>query len=303
MPIVLAAPPVTPPPGGMSSGLRMRWIGSDGSEWDLRDWRAGVCLLLDGVTGLHFPSIDKYKSTSRAVPGFRNRGWRAASRDVFWPLYVYGDGSEPWRDVYRRFFDTIHPQRAGVWEVTSGTETRSLRLTGVFDDEHQFARDPYAAGWSIIPVQMEPEQPFWEGKTIRRGPFSAPTGVDFIPPTLAPSFHISPAATFASATIPNFGDVDAYLVWTVEGPLTDVVLGVGGVTATVPFSLAAGQVLRIDTDPRNVSALLDGVDATEQLGLLEFAPVPSGGSAPLTVSASGAGGISAELTPLYFRAM
>ncbi|WP_344820231.1 hypothetical protein [Microbacterium soli] len=258
--------------------------------------------MVDGVTGLHFPTIDKFTSTSRAVPGFRNRGWRTASRDVFWPLYVYGDGSELWRDVYTRFFNTIHPQKAGVWEVTAGTQTRTLRLTGVFGEEHQFPRDPYAAGWAVIPVQMEPEQPYWEGKTVRRGPYSAPTGSDFIPPGLAPTFHLSPAATFASATVPNVGDVDAWLTWTVEGPLTDVVLGVGNVTATVPFEIAAGQTLRIDTDPRNVSARLDGVDVTEQLGLLEFAAVPSGGSVPLTVSASGAGGITAELTPLFFRA-
>ncbi|HWU28022.1 MAG TPA: hypothetical protein VN041_02890 [Microbacterium sp.] len=289
--------------GSELSALGYRWIGHDGSVWDLNDPESGLFLDNSGVTGLHFPKVDKFRSTSRAVPGFRSRGWRAASRDVFWPVCIWADGSETWRSLYSRFFATIHPSKAGVWEVTAGTQTRRLRLTGRFEEQHQFALDPYMEGWAIIPVQMEPEQPFWEGKTIRRGPFSAPTGVDFIPPTLAPSFHISPAATFASATIPNFGDVDAYLVWTVEGPLTDVVLGVGGVTATVPFSLAAGQVLRIDTDPRNVSALLDGVDATEPLGLLEFAPVPSGGSAPLTVSASGAGGISAELTPLYFRAM
>lgn len=283
------------------SGLKHRWVGWDGSVWDLSDWRAGVCLLEKGVTGLHFPSVTKYKSRSRAVPGHRNRGWRADERDVFWPLLVYGGGSESWRDVYTRFFDTIHPEKAGVWEVTSGTRTRRLRLTGVFDDQHMFARDPYTVGWSVVPVQMEPEQPFWEGDRVIRGPFGSPSGVDFVSPALAPTFHISPAATFASATIPNAGDVDAWLVWTAEGPLTGVTLGVGGVSATVPFDVLAGQVLRIDTDPRNVSARLDGVDVTAQLGLLEFSAVPSGGEVPLTIIASGAGGISAELTPLYFR--
>jgi len=304
MPIVLASPPSTPPPGTVTTGLEMRWIGPDGSEWDLNDWRSGVCLMLDGVTGLHFPQITKYKSTSRAVPGHRNRGWRAESRDVFWPLYVYGDGSEGWKSAYTRFFNTIHPEKSGVWEVTAGTQTRRLRLTGVFDDDHQFPRDPYLAGWAVVPVQMEPEQPFWEGDPITVGPFSEPAGVDFIDPVLlAPTYNISPAATFATATIANPGDVDAWLVWTIEGPLTDVVLGVGGVTADVPFSLLAGQTLRIDTDPRNISALLNGVDATEQLGLLEFSAVPSGGTAPLSVSASGAGGITAELAPLFFRAI
>lgn len=304
MPIVLATPPSAPPPGAVSAALGYRWLGPDGSVWDLNDWRSGVFLDNSGVTGLHFPKMTKYRSSSRAVPGHRNRGWRAESRDVFWPVCVWADGSEDWRTLYTRFFNTIHPEKAGVWEVTAGSQVRRLRLTGVFDSEHEFPLDPYMEGWATIPVQMEPEQPFWEGDPIAVGPFSEPVGVDFIDPVLlAPTFHLSPAATFATATIPNPGDVDAWLVWTVEGPLTDVVLGVGGVTASVPFSLLAGQTLRIDTDPRKVSALLDGVDATEQLGLLEFAAVPSGGAAPLSVSASGAGGITASLTPLFFRAI
>lgn len=304
MPIVFASPPLPPPQFSEgTSALGHVWTGHDGSEWSLTDWRRGLCLIAEGVQGLHFPKITKYRSTSRAVPGFRGRGWRTASRDVFWPLLLWADGSEDWRTLYDGFFDTIHPEKAGVWSVTAGNGTRSLRLTGRFDDEHAFPLDPYLEGWATIPVSMEPEQPYWEGRPVKVGPFSEPSGVPFIDPVLlGPPFHISPAATFATATIDNPGDVDAWLVWTAEGPLSSVVLGIGGVTATVPFSLLAGQTLRIDTDPRNVSARLDGVDVTEQLGLLEFSAVPSGGAVPLAVSASGAGGITAELTPLYFRA-
>lgn len=283
----------------------MTWTGADGSVWDLLDWRSGICLLLDGVTGLHNPTITKYQSRSRAVPGHRNRGWRAESRDVFWPLYFYGDGSDEWLDVYARFFATVHPERAGVWAVTAGTQTRRLSLTGVFDSEHQFARDPYLDGWATIPVELEPAQPFWEGDPVTAGPFSAGDGeIDFIDDEDgAPSFHISPAATFASATIANPGDVESYLIWTITGPLDSVEVGVGDVTATVPFEIESDEVLRIDTDPRNVAATLNGVDVTAELGLVEFDPVPAGGSAALTIVASGEGSVQGTLTPLFFRGL
>jgi hypothetical protein len=304
MALVFAAPPIAPPESTRWGALEMTWTGADGSVWDLTDWRTGIALLRGGVTGLHFPKITKYRSESRAVPGHRRRGWRTAGRDVFWPLYVYGGRGqgEAWRDIYTRFFNTIHPEDEGVWSVTAGGKTRTLRLTGRFEDEHQFDRDPYLDGWAIIPVELEPSQPYWSGEAVKVGPFSVPDPVDFIPEDGGPPFHVSAAGTFATATISNPGDVEAFPVWTVVGPLTDVTLGLGGVSADVPFPVADGQKLRIDTDPRNVSATLDGVDVTEDLGLLEFAAVPKGGTVPLAVGATGEGSIRAELVPLYFRA-
>lgn len=300
-PLVLAAP-YAPPNFGKFRTLGMSWQGWDGSSWDLTDWRGGIALMRDGVTGLHNPRITKYKSESRAVPGHRRRGWRTAERDVFWPLYVYGDGSEAWRQNYDRFFNTIHPDREGIWTVTAGPVTRRLRLTGVFDDNFQFGADPYQRGWVIIPVQLEPSQPYWEGKTAKAGPYSAPVPVDFIGPGGAPTFHISQSDTFVEARITNAGDVEAWLVWTVRGPLTGVQLGAGGVSGEVPFDVPDGQVLYIDTDPRRVTARLDGADVTAELGLIEFGPVQPGANVDLTINATGAGSITAELVPLHMRA-
>ena len=271
--------------------------------WDLRDWRSGVCVLMDGVTGLHSPRIDKFRSESRSVPGHRRRGWRTTGRDVFWPVFVYGDGSDAWRDVYGRFFATIHPDREGVWEVTAGDSSRRLRLTGVFDDEYQFGLDPLQHGWARFPVSLEPAQPYWEGDPVTTGEFGVPDPVDFIDEEVgAPDFHLSTSSTFASATISNPGDVESWLVWTVRGPLTGVELGVGGVTAPVPFDLLDGQTLRIDTDPRNVTATLNGIDATAELGLIEFGPVPPGEDVDLSITATGSGTVQGQLIPLYFRA-
>jgi hypothetical protein len=303
MPLVFAAPFAPPVVAGPTfSGIRSTWTGWDGSEWDLRDWRRGVTLLFDGVKGLHNPRIDKFRSESSSVPGHRLRGWRTAGRDVFWPVQVYGDGSDQWLAVYDAFFDSIHPDREGVWTVETATSKRTLRLTGVFDDEHSFARDPYLAGWATFPIDLEAAQPYWEGAPVIAGPFTSAEPVDFIPEGGAPPFHISEASTFASASIRNPGDVEAWLRAVIDGPLTAVTLGADGWSVSVPFDVPEGQRLLIDSDPRNVTATLDGVNVTAELGLVDFAPVEPRQRTSLEIGAVGAGSVKVELTPLYFKA-
>lgn len=302
MVLIFTGPPVSAPravsPWQASS---VQWVGVDGSVWDLVSGAEGVVLLFDGVEGLHSPVLTKYSSESRAVPGVRARGWRATSREVFWPVLVYGDSSEAWRDTYARFFNSIRPDVEGVWRVGFGGAKRELRLTGTYDDSHRFVTDPHKGGWAQFGVTLEAAQPYWTGEPVQRGPWTASAPVDFINGT-APPFNIGMSTAVGSATIPNPGDVDAYPVWTVTGPLTGIELGVGTRVINVPFAVDAGEVLVIDTDPRNLTATLDGVDVTADLGFQSFAPIPTGAEVSLHVEATGTGSIRAALTPLYFRA-
>lgn len=302
-PLVLGSPP----PGSLSApmdwrGLSIIWEGPDGSVWNLTDPDGGVALTSEGVEGLHFPRITKHKSRARGIPGTRPRGWRAEAREVFWPIYLWGDGSSAWLARHRAFFDTIHPENAGTWRVKAGDEERTLRLTGVFDETHQYARDPLLRGWAVIPVALEADEPFWAGKAIRRGPWSAPDSQPFIPEGGGPPFTISSSSAFGNAAIPNPGDVEGWGVWSATGPLEEITLGVDGAIISVPFPLGPGDVLVIDTDPRHPTALLNGADVTEELGLQDYAPVPPGAQVPLHVEATGSGRIMFDLIPLFFRA-
>lgn len=301
--VVLSSPPAgsVPVPSNQWRGLVLLWEGPDGSVWDLTDYTGGVILTREGLEGLHFPRITKYSSASRAVPGKRLRGWRAEGRDVFWPLYVWADGTDAWLERAAAFFSTIHPENAGTWRVRAGSEERTLQLTGVFDETHLYTQDPSYVGWSLYGVALEAAQPYWQGQRIRRGPWSSPDTQSFFGDG-APPFTISSSGTFASATIPNPGDVEAYGIWSAVGPLTGIVLGVGDTLIRVPFDLGIGDVLTIDTDPRNPTATLNGVNATRELGMQEYAAVPPGASVPLHVEAAGTGQIIFDLVPLYFRA-
>jgi hypothetical protein len=306
VPVILARPPAPPaPPESPWAGLRVVWRGWDGSVWDLNDARGGLALTIEGVEGLHFPPITKHTSSSRSVPGHRIRGWQADARPVFWPVWTYGDGSEAWRLRQDAFFRTIHPDRPGEWVVTAGSQSRSVMLTGVFDDSHAYEFDPYQKGWAIHGVALEAVSPYWRGEVIRRGPWSAADGEPFIPEGGGPPFTISSAGTLDRAQINNPGDVEEWLVWELVGPwLAGTELGVGGVLFTIPFAIPDGAVLVINTDPRAAStATLDGADYTKQLGLVDFAPVPDGADLPLHIEAVGDGSVEAWLRPSFFRAI
>lgn len=302
-PVILSVPaPLPEPYVNPWPGLSVTWTGADGSVWDLTDRESGVALFLKGVVGLHFPKFTRYKTRSRAIPGSRLRGWQAGEREVFWPLLIWADGSDAWRDRNNAFMNSLHPQIPGTWTVQAGSNpARSLDLTLVVDDDYAFEMDPMRCGWAEYPVTLEAAQPYWRGEPVKAGPWKAPAVRPFIDPAGAPPFYISKGTTFGSAKVANTGDVPAWGVWRMVGPLTGVEVGVGD-SVIHPFDLGVDDELVIDTDPRHPTALLNGVDATAALGLQNYAAVPPGAKVGLHVQAIGSGSIQFELTPLYFRA-
>lgn len=282
------------------SFLRMTWTGWDGSVWDL-----GNPLLTPamgpGVKGLHMPQMDTHKSSTALVPGADLLGYSIPERSVYWPLIFRAANKDEWVHKYSEFFDSIHPVNPGTWSVGDGLGVRTLQLTGVFDGDYSFTRDPFTTGLALIGVELEAVRPLWRGAPVSQT-FFADEGEPFIQAGLAPPFHISPAATFSTATINNPGNEPAYLTWLVNGPQEDLQLGIGDAVIDVPFVVPDGSLLRIDTDPAGQFATLDGVDVTAQLGFQMFAPVPPRGTSALTIASDGLGSVTAELIPLYWRA-
>lgn len=324
--IFLAAPTFVPrPPGPVLTGLGVEWVGWDGTVWNLVDEASGV-LLTPGVRGLSMPPVRRYTSVSPAVPGSRWRGQVALEREVFWPLFVYSNaGSQAWVEYDRAFWRTMHPEKTGVWRVTSPDGgTRTLRLRFVNDGDPSWDRDPVMAGWATYGITLVAEQPFWEGQLSTRT-WAASAPVDFFGDGTAPAFHITSGSTLAGATMANPGDVDAYPVWAIRGATTSVSVGVGGRVIEVPFAVAADRLLVIDPRPTAQTAvevdapassvapgsaewgawleehLPAGTDRTADLGEVDFAPIPPGAAADLSLTMVGTGMVTASLTPLYNR--
>ncbi|MDQ7877375.1 hypothetical protein Q9R08_05225 [Microbacterium sp. QXD-8] len=300
MPIVFAAP-LTGPAGGLGANPRfMSWTGFDGTVWPLSD-PMGRPAMQRGVKGLHMPRFNVYESSTPLVPGVELTGYDLPARTVYWPLMFQANSITQWEALHAGFFNSIHPIDPGVWTVGEGTAQRTLPLTGVFDGSYSFDTDPFIRGHALIGVELLAPRPLWRGRPITKT-FRAQEGVPFIPVDLAPSFNISPAASFTTANISNPGDEPSYLVWTINGPMPEVELGVSGAIIEVPFALDEGDTLVIDTDPAGQYATLNGVDCTRELGFQAFAPVPPRGTSPLAIAATGDGSVSVSLTPLYWRA-
>lgn len=302
MPLVLAMPTAAPVlPGDRRRPMPMKWTGFDGSEWDLSN-PDGVMSMSKGVKGLHMPPFTVFSSSTPLVPGEDLTGYAIPARPVYWPLNFYSDSIDEWHQVHGGFFRSFHPTQPGVWTVGEGDRARTLELTGVFDGSYAFEHDPFTLGWALIGVELRAPRPLWRARAISKT-FRAEAPVDFIPVEEGETYHPTPTATFATASIDNPGDEPSYLTWTVVGPQdAGLEVGVGGATVDVPFDVAAGSVLTIDTDPAGQFASLDGVDCTEQLGFQVFAPIPARGTTALTIRSSGDGAVTAAHTPLYWAA-
>jgi hypothetical protein len=305
MTLVYSSPPVPPPvPINQFPGLRHTFTGWDGQVWDLSDWASGVFLTSGGLRGLDTPGIERYVDEYAGVDGQRSRGFKVQPRDVFWPVLVYSDAStDEWLDRDAAFAESLEPGRVGTWTVTRPDgSSRSLQVEAVPEGDTAFDVDPSAAGWVAYGIKLIADDPYWTSEPVPRE-FSVeePTSFTSTEDEDQDGFYVWGGSSLAEAEIVNEGRVQAWPIWTLVGPLTDPIIGVGGKTITCP-DVAGGDTLVIDTSPWVRSALLDGVDATADLGAAEFAPVPAGGSQSLSVEATGSGAVYCSITPRHYKA-
>lgn len=282
------------------SGMRHTWTGWDGSEWVLCGDDTSPVYLRSGLRGTNPP--DNVDYTLDQIDGQVLLGMRTPPRDVFWPLGVKTTPGD-FTGVDSAFWRTLHPGKPGVWTVTqlATGQSRSLRCRYQSSD-HELAIDPTVFGEERYGVKLVADDPWWRGRPVV-GRWSPETPQDFFQSGTAPPFYITNAHTFDTATLTNPGDVPAWPVWELAGPFTTAHIGVNGELFEIPFPLASGETLIVDADPRGPYAVTGaGVDRTNAIPDLAFAPVPPGEDIVLDLALAGAGSISVEFTPGYRRA-
>jgi len=300
VPYVPPAPPPDPWPG-----ITITWTGWNGAQFNLsaRDGTSGV-VLRPGMRGLNMPEVTHHESESEARAGSRWRSSRTQKRELFLPISVFSDtNSQEWIEYDDSFWETMDPEKPGMLTVArpDGT-TRSLTCRFVNDGNHSYDWAPGVFGWMQYGVTLQAEQPYWMGAPITRS-WRAGTGdVPFVGPDGGPPFYISPAATAATATIDNPGNVSAFVTWTLADSIdAGVMVGVGPNLIGYPDALAEGDRLVINS--RDMSARLNGARVSKKLAPRDFAPIEPGRSVELNIAAAGGGTVTATLTPLYRRAV
>lgn len=316
MPILADLTPPEPPPPELVDwgGLAVSWAAWDGTVWDLGTGAQGVALTTGGVRGLTMPPIRRFTSASPALPGTRWTGYRVDEREVFWPVLLWTDaGSQAWLEQDAAWWHTMRPDQVGTWTVTDRLgRSRHLDLRYSDDGDHSFDRDPSMSGWAVYGIRLAAEQPLWRGEPIVRLWQGATAGNDFFAPPGSTDgggaelvLRISDGAGVETARLTNPGDVDAWVRWTVTGPVGGAQLGAAGGSVSFTADLDAGEHVVIDTRPDRMTATdHTGADVSE-LVTWDPAPLPPGAEQDLAVVldlADPGSSVTAELTPLYLRA-
>lgn len=325
--VVYAVPYAPPlPVASPWPGMRFQWTGWDGSEWNIGDRASGV--YLRGARGLLSAPVRRYTSESAALPGSTFEGSQTLEREVFWELSVFSDaGSQAWIDYDRAFWRTMDEQRPGTWTVTQPNgEARALTCRFVGDDDPMLDTDPSRLGWGRYGVTLVAENPYWAGTLVSKS-FRSSDPLDFLPSTGGPPFRVSEGSLTTGATIANPGDVPAQVEWWLTNTTTATV-GVGGRTAVVPFAVASGRLLVIDTRSKSAveidapplvggneqpldvqqewvaAHLPTGTKRTTELGsATRWGAIPAAAQADLSIALTGTGAMArASLVPQFKRA-
>jgi hypothetical protein len=278
----------------------MTWTGWDGTVWTLTDEAGGVYLPNAGVRGLNAPKSEIYTSESPARDGARYQGARRLPREVFWPIEVFTDGgSEAWLNLDAAFWRTLDEDRPGTLRVTRpNLNWRELELRYVDDGDHSFVPDPSVVGWEVYEVTLMAYQPYWRGKTIVAGPWSAAGDQPPLYPEGGGHVSVADGSTLGEAVVMNPGDVDVWPLHRVSDTENPVTITLNGQDVSVPFAVDGELV--IDTD--NQVALLNGEDVTGDIGDIDFEPLQPRVPTTIAVEIVGAGQVSTEFVPLYRRA-
>ena len=327
---VLVHTPGTPPPTPLPPVERYEWrrhfpgmSGVTWTGWDETEWELGGCggngmsgvALGRRLRGLHFGELEEWATESPAMDGAAYQGFRAKSREVFLTLRVYHHaGSAEWVEYDRRFWRSMLPANPSIGRgpghltVTAPDGSRRwLELYPRHTGDHDFEVDPSRKGWGVYGQYLTAYRPYWTSDPIKSARFQQGGATSFFGGAkggYGPPFVIGAGASFASAQISNPGDESAYPVWDLWGPFTEVSIGVPGQQTTIKHTVAAGQRLRVVTDPLEQTITdQDGrVVIPTMLGGAPFAMIPPGDAVPLATAMVGTGRIEVSLQPRYHRA-
>ena len=228
-------------------------------------------------------------------------------------------GSADFIDLDRAFWRSMLPasprtrRGPGHLVITSPTGGRRwLELYPQHRGDYDMDIDPSLVGHHVAGQYLTAHRPFWVGEAAdsgaeftkspaRSGFFGATAGGKGTP------FLIGRSHTLNSSRASNPGDEPIWLSWRLIGPGTKYTIGVDGAETVITTNLAAGQWLRVDTDPlaRTVTRE-DGTQVWPTIegdGFVPLGPDPQGNAQPLTTRVEGDGSLALDpIRPLYHRA-
>lgn len=294
--------------------VQLTYQGADGSIWDLTN--GNVFVDQRGIEGLGNPEWNRQTLESAGSDGQRRTGQRsrAKARAGYLPCTLSAPTPADWYPLSASWWNAWDTDVTGRLTVTMPDGSfRTLDICLQDDDSYAPTTDPSINGVEVIGVNFVADQPFWLGQEqiAYFDVQSTTTTTDFFNGGAAPPFNLASSSTVvnpdgASLGLTNPGDVDAWPVYTLLGPVSDFSATINGHTVAGTFTCPAGASVVIDSDPARQTAFLYqgtiGQNISPSLTSVDFAPIPKGGAATITASVTGTGSMTVSFYPRYKRA-
>lgn len=272
-------------------GITLSLLGSNGDTitFDGNDFVIGT-----GLRGMGIP-VSELRVTQSAGDGATWRSTRKAARDFDVPVTVFGSDRSDVETKLRRLASALSDRYGSVPKLRATYEDGSafeIEIHYVSGAETTFGDDAgnLFCSW---PMTWSAPDPYWVSTASTQYSVKADAGTSGLLSAAGGStatlsaLRVSSSQALGSITIENTGDVDAYPVWVIEGPATDVSVTIGGAGFSYTETLIAGDRITIDTK----TATVTNAAGTNKYGFLAAAPklfrIPPG-SATLSIVATGA---------------
>ncbi|MFF3416816.1 phage tail family protein [Streptomyces sp. NPDC002698] len=280
-----------------------------------QSWPAIV--LQPGVSGLDMPPMELHANDSPNLDGSMYRGVRTAARPVLLPLFVYGIDRKTSRAFKRKLADALNPKNGFcvLTLVEQDGVVRRLQCYYVSGMEGNEATGATGFTWTSYGIQLVAYDPWFYGDTETEAHWSFGQALPFLGNPFLPLKLSSGTPASGELIVTNPGDIEAWPVWTITGPLKSFTFTGPAAPGKTPPSwgipaqpggadaLQAGRTLTVDCRPGYKTITDD--QGTNYFPLLSANPnlwsVPKGTSTVQAnlVSGSGTPTVKLELLPRY----
>ena len=287
----------------------LEYLDPTGAVWNLR---TGPVRMAPGAQGLGLVPLLAFTTPRGLRGGQRVTGFAAQSNELKLPMkFGYpGWSAQAWEAIDAAWWPAIRPHLFGTLRVTAtdGSQ-RSVVVRTTSDGPLAWDQDPADVQMTDFDWGLIADDPYWIGPAVST-PYGVPAaGQPFYGAGgYGPPFYLSAGNSNGSQVLTNPGDVPAWPVWTLNGPITSfTITNADGSTISGTPNLAAGEQLVIDTteDAKSATRIAaDGVttsDYTPSLTTWQWRPIPAGSSSAISVALSGTGGATAVIRPKYLR--
>jgi len=235
----------------------------EGANGDVITFDDTTYVLRSGIVGLGIPAT-AVRIEESAGDGGVWRHTKRQARDVDLPVTVFGTSRGDVETKLRRLGKILQDSLGApkLRATYTGGESLYLEVHYTGGGETVYDNDQAGLTWATWGLMLRAPNPFWRSgleETFSIG--SGGTGRGLLPQLS--KLKVSSSSQLGTVTVVNAGDVAAYPVWTITGPVQNLVISNG--TQGFGFGqIFSGEVLTVNTETGAVTDA-DGVNSYSRL--------------------------------------